>query len=181
MAEYITAQEAMSFLDIAAEEDPDDLQDAIDAATDACIHFLGWDIASQEVTERHSGRNDKRLTVNRYPVTAIGAVSIDEAAVDVTDFFFRDNEIIRKSTVFPLGDYNVEITYTAGQATIPSSVKRAVLYTLKAMWDARGVDLNATGESYAGVLSNTFHADGAGSIPPAARSLLMTHKAVYQT
>jgi hypothetical protein len=140
---------------------------------------MNRDLTSAEETETRNGLNGPALPLRRFPITAIASITIDDVAVDVSGFRFNDNMLYRKSGIIPRGQANVIVTYTAGLAAIPEDVQQAVLYTAKAIWDARRTDMNLSSESYAGIGSGGFWQDGPGSVPPQAKVLLDDYKAVF--
>lgn len=128
------------------------------------------------------------ITVNPALCTISGGwwgmddlVPFQVITVDMTTVAFDDCMIYLKSgRKFPRGHRNITLVYTSGYAltetagltTMPSAITQAVLYTTKGFFTALGKELNATGESYSGVLSQAFFKDGAGALPPAAQALL---------
>lgn len=180
MADYITLLEARAFLQLDDGEAEAELQAAIDAATDACINVMNRDVSSITATQRISGGGGRSLSVNNTPITAVASIVIADVAVDLTDAYFTDTMIYRKTGIFPVGMKNIVVTYTGGYENIPTPVKRAVLYTLKAMWGARGVDMNTSGESFPGVQNAQFWQQGPGFVPPAAQNLLNNYAARFR-
>ena len=177
---YLTLADARRHLRLEEGEDEALLQDALDAATQACIDYMNRDLLSQSFTETLSGKGSDILPVNNFPVTAIASLAIDDVAIDLTTLTFKDAFIRRKTGVFPYGTWNVAVTYTAGRDEVPAPVKQAVRYTLKAMWDARGTDQNTTGEYYQGIMSGTFWPGGPGAVPPQAMTLLNDYRAIFK-
>ncbi len=101
--------------------------------------------------------------------------------INVAYVQFTDGEIfLANGQKFPRGNKNITLVYTSGYAltttaglqTLPNSIVQAVLYTTKAFFTAMGKELNATSESYSGVLSQGFGPNGPGALPMAAQQLL---------
>lgn len=172
MADYITMDEARRFVELPEGTDEMELRAAVQAATQSCIDLMNWDVSEATVTEKFSGLNGRMLPLARQPVTAVTSVLVNGLAVDLSDIDFDSTILYRRSTVFPKGIRNITVTYTGGYDPIPTPVKRAVLYTLKAMWDARGTDQNMTSEAYTGVSSGAFWPSGPGYVPPQAQALM---------
>jgi hypothetical protein len=110
---------------------------------------------------------------------------ITPIAVDITTLNFDDNCIFyTNGYTFPRGKKNLTVTFTSGYAltatngiqTMPNSIVQATLYTTSAFFTALGKEMNATSESYSGVLSQGFFPTGAGAIPPAAKMLLNPYR-----
>jgi len=184
MSDIITLTEAKSFLGISGSDDDFILQLAVSSASDAVIQALNGDPRSFAATETYNGTGSEKLGVNRSPITAVTSISIyagdfpyisnpsTPIVVDLSNVYWTDYAVYWRAGKFTRGVKNVVINYTAGVDPTPNPIKMAALYTMKAMWNARFVDPNATSESYSGVMSQGFWSSGPGAVPPSAISLL---------
>ena len=160
--------------------DPDSdilLEQAVIAGNAAAASFLGWDPRSMETIETVDSIGGNSIIVSRKKITAVNSVQVvipGCAPVVLNPTFITFDArvaVIRYVPRLPRGSQILRVDYVAGYATLPSDLVQGILWTIKAHYDASGVDQNATGESFSGVLSQTFHAAGAGYVPPAAQSV----------
>lgn len=170
----ITLSQAKSWLGILDAERDALLTALAAAASDACTHVLGGRsllVASR--TEILSGTGGEVQPVNHIPIRSVTSVTIVTQALTASSYTFDDNAIYLKNGLrFPRGPKNVTVVYSGGLDAIPAPVLLAAQYTVKAMWDARKTDMNATSESFPGIGGNGFWQDGPGAVPPQARALL---------
>lgn len=152
----------------------------IDAATQALIDMMNGDPRTTDYEEWRNGTGGASQPLNRAPVQRVRKVLLDGVPLDMADITWDDCILYRKAG-FPRGNRNLKVFYSAGYDDLPPPVRQACLYTVKAMWLARRVDQNATGESFAGVLSQSFWQTGPGTVPPAARDLCRNYIARFFT
>ncbi len=151
---------------------------AVDAASDAVLDWLQWDPRSQTVTDLYDGTGGNSLPVLGYPITAVSAISYlypgcAPQADPMTSISWSPKDpMIYNGCGFPYGTDNVQVTFTRGFATLPNSILQGVRYTIKSMIDGSGVDFNATGESYPGVIAQTWQPGGPATVPVAAQTLM---------
>ena len=148
----------------------------VGAANQAVMDYLNNDPRSQVWTETLNGNGDAVLALNHTPITGLTSIVIDQTyTVDITQVIVDRWSLIWNNGCFNYGRKNIQVTYTAGWAdgsSQMSAIQLAVLMTVKAMVSAMDVDPNATGESFAGILSQNFWPTGPGAVPPAARGYL---------
>ncbi|MGD9938617.1 MAG: hypothetical protein AB7T74_02325 [Clostridia bacterium] len=128
----------------------------LDSAEAVVQAYLGFAPKSQAYTHILQGTGKKHLYLNAKPVTAIANIEVDGVAWDEADYRFEDEKIISIiGNVFPSGS-EVEITYTAGWATVPGDIQEVVLEiaSLKAMQAGENIGLTST--SFDGGNSRTF-------------------------
>jgi len=172
--DLITLAEAKDWLDITDSARDALIATLVTAASDECLHILGRRSLLQATrTEALSGGGGPTLPVNGWPIRSLTSVTIDgQSAIPVAQLTFDDHMVIWKQGKFPRGIKNVTVVFSGGEDAVPATVKLATKYTVKAMWDARKIDMNATSESWVGVGGAGFWPTGPGSVPPQAVSLL---------
>lgn len=179
----ISADEAQAWLGAANPVDADTLALVVDAANQAVIDTLLWDPSSQDYAETYDGLGGAALVLRQAPVTAVASVMLTPPGgpavpLDPSAYVFDDNQVIWLQGRFARGPRNVRVAYTAGWDPLPSTIKQACFYVLKAMLVTPGLDANATGESYAGVSSASWQPQGPGAVPNQARALLARYMRV---
>lgn len=109
----------------------------INAASQAIERYLDRSLKSQAYTELHHGRRQDSVLLRQWPVTAVTQVRFDNshAFTDAATIVPSDeygigddqNSIIFYDRIVPRGNNNVQVTYTAGYATVPSDIEYAAL------------------------------------------------------
>jgi hypothetical protein len=111
----------------------------INAASDDIERYCQRQFKSQSYTEYHHGRNQNILLFQQYPVTAVSELRIDfqaeftasDTLIPAADYRIGDDSntlVLVSGQVFSKGVNNVRVMYTAGFATIPSSIENACLW-----------------------------------------------------
>lgn len=143
------------------------------ASREAIDDFCDRSFDLRSCTETLNGHGGGTLTLKRYPVIELHSVDVEGKSRSLDEFIVLDERQLRwKAYRFPLGKGNVVVSYTAGFVSPPRAVRMAQVLTAKAMLNAAPLDPNVLAEAGAGY-SAQFHGGGAGSVPPAAQSLLM--------
>lgn len=178
-APYASLAEAKGWLAVDDTDRDAEIQGMIDAATAQVIQYLGFDISKGEEAETLFGRGTFMLFPTRNYVSAVASIVDGVTGAAVSSFRFDPKAIIRSDGARFASDYPYVVTYTAGLDPIPEDVKTAVKITVAALFNAPAFDPNLAGESLQGVFSGSTHQGGAGSLPPAAQSLLRQKRRVY--
>lgn len=152
----------------------------LNASTQAIINYLHRDPRQGTYIEYYNGTQSNQILVNNYPISNVISIAISPYAGSPTSniinpsYIFWDDDIIyRGDSIFPRGNKNIGINYTAGLFD-PNldSIYLAARYIVKAFWAAMSSDMNVSSESFSGVLSQSYWQTGPGSIPPQAKLLL---------
>lgn len=182
MGDFVALETAKAWLGIADTSSDALLGVVIPSVTQAMLDYMDRDPRETTVTERHDGTNNDTLVVNQYPVSAVSAITVDDTPLDATQLarvMFDGRFIYWRGGFFPRGPKNISISLTGGipaaDTAALAALQMAALHTLKAMWSARRMEQNATGESFSGVLSQSFWATGPGAVPPAAKTLMANY------
>jgi hypothetical protein len=104
----------------ASEYDATMQQMAVESASELIERACDRTFASTEYTETLDGDGTDVLFPRQYPISSVASLVINEEAV--ADYEALEQSIYRK-VGFPRGRRNIEVTYTAGYATIPSTLK----------------------------------------------------------
>jgi hypothetical protein len=172
----VTVDQAGAWMQLPNPEDDDLLEQAVIAGNAAFASWLGWDPRAMRTVELVDVTGGKSVRVHRKKITAVNALTFMPpgcAPVPLNlNFVSWDPRVplITNACGMPRSRNSLQCDYQAGYDTLPNDLIQCFLWTIKAHYDASGVDQNATGESFSGVLSQTFHAAGAGFVPPAAMS-----------
>ena len=180
MAELVDIDEAKAFVGFDAGADSADLMDVAHAAGNGnVIQYLGWDPSLQTRTERLSGYGGPSIALPCRSLKSITSMLIDGVSIAVSSFVIQASMLIYRGGVFPRGLANVEVTFRAGYSPLPSEITLAARFAIKAAWSAMALDPNFASHQVAGVESASFHADGPGALPPAAKVMLRDHRIIF--
>lgn len=103
----------------------------IDAASATIERYCGRTFASQSYTDVSHGTGQRKMTLRNVPVTAVTGVVVNgrtipaRPAVTGQGYTFNSFGVSLTGFTFDVGTDNVEVTYTAGYATVPEDVDMA--------------------------------------------------------
>lgn len=147
---------ALVTLDIAKEHLGIDLADSdfdaritryINSASEAIENFLDRKVESASYVQVFDGNRGNRILVKQWPVTAVASVYVDSGhdfadastLLDPSDYRVREEgEIILMCSRYPKGTWNIQVSYTAGFATVPPSIENACLWIVEWYHDMQG-------------------------------------------
>ena len=87
------------------------------------------------LNETYDGNDSDRLLPRNFPILSVSSVMIDGVAVTqastpvASGFLFDARRILLRGFAFTRGVQNVQVTYTAGYASIPLDLKQAAIET----------------------------------------------------
>ncbi len=130
-----------SFLGIKPEEKHNEAQllELIQLASAAMTKKMRRQFGVRSFTETYSGDGSNILLLRQTPVAAVQSLTIDGVAVATSEFKVHEQSIqfefdadfnprLRGSRIFPRGNRNIAITYTAGFARIPADIPGACMH-----------------------------------------------------
>jgi len=104
-------------------------QNIVDAANDYFKEATDREIEQDTYTEIYSGSGTRFMYLKHYPIQSVSSVEgHNEGSIMVLE-----DRLYHQTGNFDIGQYNIEIEYTAGYSTIPSEVKNAVGELAKAL------------------------------------------------
>jgi len=95
--------------------------------------FLDRTILTASYVEYRDGPGGYTLSLLNYPVTAVSALEINGVAMTLATgtvnygYQFSDRQIVMRGYKFTRGIRNVQVSYTAGYATVPLDIEQACL------------------------------------------------------
>jgi len=105
----------------------------IAAHSDAVATFLNRDLGMQNYTHTFDGNGALKIVFPEYPVTAVGSVQVNGVAIlprltyGQPGYVFTASSLSLVGRRFTHGSQNVTVSYTAGFAVIPPSIRQAVI------------------------------------------------------
>ena len=127
------------------------------SAQEIVSEYLGFNPESAEHTDFISGIGNNRLYLFAHPVTAVSSVELNGISVPSSDYTINDRYLRLKEGVWPVGDENVLVSYTAGWSALnlPDTIKTVILQIATLMLIEAGENIGVTGKSF-GENSRTF-------------------------
>jgi hypothetical protein len=117
-------------------------QEWLDAASADIDAYLGYSIEENDYVESLSGYGLNHIGLSAKPITVVTSVTIDDVAVSLDEITIEGSFIIY-TEIFPRGNRNVHVEYTAGYAEIPAPIK----LVCKTLADLYRVAAQSTGVS----------------------------------
>ncbi len=121
------------------------------SAQEQVSKYLGYDPESQTHTDYISAIGNNRLYLKAQPVTAVASISVNGESLAPSAYEIQDEYLRLKNGVWPKGDENVHVVYTAGYSagTMPDSIKMVILQIASLMQAEEGGNIGITGKSFA--------------------------------
>lgn len=131
MADAATLVIVKRYLKVTGSDDDTLIGELIDGVEGMIEDYVGWELFTVEAsyTEYQNGMGENRLTLKRWPASAITTLHDDleriygdDTLISSDDYTLHtDSGIIQLdgSLILSTGNLNVKIVYTAGYATLP--------------------------------------------------------------
>jgi Phage gp6-like head-tail connector protein len=124
MADLTTLGSVKVYLGITFDTADAKLSAIITACSAWIASWLNRDILQAPYTETMNGTGSRQIQLSNYPVTALSQVLVD--GIDLTNYATSDGRrvvTLPYGSSFTRGLSNVQITYTAGYATVPADLE----------------------------------------------------------
>jgi uncharacterized phiE125 gp8 family phage protein len=111
----------------------------INAASSAIENHCKRKLKEQTFTdEEYDGNGLKTMHLQQYPVKSITSVTVDDTALATDDYKVkkRNGALIRVGSIWPEGDINILVTYTAGYTFIPYDLELACKHLVMSYFKA---------------------------------------------
>jgi uncharacterized phiE125 gp8 family phage protein len=115
------------YLKIEATHDDALLEDLINSSSSAIESYCKRKFKEQTFEEEYDGNGRKGLYLHQYPVKSVNSVMINGTVLPLTDYKINKNsgKLIRTGSIWPPGEINITVNYTAGYSEIPSDLDLA--------------------------------------------------------
>lgn len=103
------------------------LEELINGSSSVIEGYCKRKFKEQPLVEEYDGFGKNYLLLEQYPVKSIQSIYIDEIVLDPQEYKVKKNNgvLIRKGSVWPVGDINISVSYTAGLTEIPADLELA--------------------------------------------------------
>ena len=125
--------DVQAYLGVPSGQDAALLQTLVTGASAAIQSYIGFNVALATYTETRSGHGRCSLALRNGPVTAIQSLTVGTTAQSPSigygqaGYNFDTDRVYLTDGVFDFGIRNIEITYTAGYATVPADLALACI------------------------------------------------------
>jgi len=125
MADFTTTAAVKAYLGLSVTTDDALIGSLVTAVSAWMVSYMSRNISAATYVETKDGSGGKNMTFGAYPITALGSMTVDGVVVNSQYLRFKQAMITRTDGyVFPIGS-EVEVTFTAGYATIPADIAQA--------------------------------------------------------
>jgi uncharacterized phiE125 gp8 family phage protein len=103
------------------------LEALINASSSAIENYCKRSLVEQTFIEEYDGNGMKYLQLNQYPVNSITSVTVDGVVLDPSEYKVKKKTgtLIRVDSIWPEGDLNIAVEFTAGYNPIPYDLELA--------------------------------------------------------
>lgn len=174
--------DVQAFLSLPTTQDTALLELLCEAASSFVLTYCNRDtFAITARTERYNGTGSRVLVVDNRPIVSVQSVSIYgkdvPASVDFGNgYIFDKTSITLYGSRFDKDIRNVEVSYTSGFATLPASIKQAVVEIVAEKYQRRtrlGVSSKSIGQETISYSQN--------DLGPSAKAVLNQYKIPFLT
>lgn len=120
-------------IDSSLVSDDENLQGLITSVSAFFVEYCDRPFKQDTYTQELDGNGKNILMLKNYPITAVSSLKVNGQIVEshnsgsFVGYAFNNYAIRLANTYFPKGFKNIEISYTAGYATVPFDVEQACL------------------------------------------------------
>lgn len=179
MADLTTLAAVKAYGSIAGTEMDTLLSALISRASAAVENFIQGSVLSASYTETRNGTGGQAMLLAEYPVTSASAVAVNGQTIPMASAFgqagwwLADRTILLVGYSFARGRNNVQVTYTAGYATVPGDIEQAVIETVILLL-RRQEHVGISSKSLAGESVSFVSSD----LTPSAKAVLNSYRRV---
>jgi uncharacterized phiE125 gp8 family phage protein len=123
-----TLAAAKAYLKLNVNVDDSTVEDLINASSSAIENYCKRKFKEQAyLEEEYDGTGKNHILLDQYPVKSIESVSIDGTLLSTGQFKVkkRNGVLLNNGGIWPRGEINITVSYTAGYAEIPSDLELA--------------------------------------------------------
>jgi hypothetical protein len=136
-----TLEAVKSYLKIPSEQTVDDerLEDLINACSSVIENYCERKLKEQSYTnEEYDGAGMKYLLLQQFPVKLISSVAVEGVTLDPGEYKVKKSNgtLIKVNSMWPTGDINITVTYTAGFSEIPAAIELACRHFVMSFYKA---------------------------------------------
>lgn len=129
-----TLQNLKDWLQVSGKSDDAVLQRLISAASAFIQQWLSRTLALASYTETYDGRGTRRAVLNNFPIVSVSSLVVDGVTIAAAagppwsnGYVFDQLSISLYGYCFRAGFGNVQVSYSAGYATVPLDIEQACL------------------------------------------------------
>lgn len=124
----ITIEDLQKFTQIYPDDNENQQELFIQAATDIVCNYLRYNPEEKEYSIFVNGNGINEIEINYKPITEIKEIKVNNEKTNLEKIAFTDNCIFYKdNNTFPKGNKNINIIFKAGYKIIPAIIKLTTL------------------------------------------------------
>jgi uncharacterized phiE125 gp8 family phage protein len=123
-----TLADAKAYLKAQGDIDNTTIEELINASSSAIENYCKRKFKEQAyLEEEYDGTGKNHILLDQYPVKSIESVSIDGTPLSPGQYKVkkRNGVLLNNGGIWPRGEINISVSYTAGYAEIPSDLELA--------------------------------------------------------
>jgi uncharacterized phiE125 gp8 family phage protein len=123
-----TLAAAKAYLKLNVNVDDSTVEDLINASSSAIENYCKRKFKEQNyLEEEYDGTGKNHILLDQYPVKSIESVSIDGTTLSTGQYKVkkRNGVLLNNGGIWPRGEINITVSYTAGYSEIPSDLELA--------------------------------------------------------
>lgn len=175
-----TVADVKAFLGITFTTDDALIQTLVSNASAFIGQYCNRRIMSASYTESYNGYGGDTLVPNNFPITQVASVMVDGVVIPAagsptqSGFVNDDKAIYLRGYSFNTGRKNVQVTYTAGFATVPPELAQACIEIIAVKYKRR-TEYHVSGRTLDGQMITYNTAD----VPASAGAVLSQYQRVH--
>lgn len=129
-------------------------QQYIDAAENIVNNYLGYIPTVSTYAQFLNGNGTNELQLAAKPIITLTSIHINGQSIPTTEFYTVGEFIYYN--IFPVGNRNIEVNYTAGNVIIPEVIKLTVLRIAALLQTESDSNIGITSKSFADSGTRSF-------------------------
>lgn len=138
---------AKAYLKLQVSVDDATIEDLINASSSAIENYCKRKFKEQAyLDDEYDGTGKDHILLDQYPVKLIESVSIDGTPLSTGQYKVkkRNGVLLNNGGIWPRGEINVTVSYTAGYAEIPADLELACKHLVKSYFNSDIANFSTT-------------------------------------
>lgn len=188
MADLVTSSQVLAAWPGFAKLDSGEQSALVTQASRAVEEWCKRTFAVATYTDYLNGKNRSRVWLRNLPVISITSVTANGTLIDNTGgnaylFVPETGALIRGTNMddpqqgpwWPWGTRNIVVVYSAGYASVPDTVQRATILTIKNLYEVLKTSVGPVQSEKIGDYQYTLATPSYQAVPPIAAGLLANY------
>lgn len=140
-------ESAKAYLKLNVDVDDSTVEDLINASSSAIENYCKRMFKEQAyLEEEYDGTGKNHILLDQYPVKSIESVSIDGNPLSLGQYKVkkRNGVLLNNGGIWPRGEINITVSYTAGFPEIPADLELACKHLVKSYFSSDIANFSTT-------------------------------------